>query len=360
MSDHFPAQNARGGEGPRSLRMTALIAVIIGVLALAAAAFVLSYPGIHALALQTGVSRSLARVYPLIIDAMLVVACAAVLSMRGAGLVSRVFAWLSLLVLLAAAALADALHATAARLPARPAAAVFAVLPWALVLIAFGLLIAMLRQARMRWLMSAGRGRAARRNGPAGQPGAVAGGESGTRWEASPDRQPAAQAGVPALPAAPGEAPARQLAGPEGTPDGPAQAGGTGVPGVREVPAARTALEAAGPGSREPGADAADAPSGRQHDGGTDLAVDAEPALDDPSSDETSPAVTLPRPWTSAEQRRDSAEDGDAGDDGDTAEDESESVGALSPAPTADEPAPEPGLPVFRRVRSLPIPPGEE
>jgi hypothetical protein len=88
--------------------------------------------------------------------------------------------------------------------------------------------------------------------------------------------------------------------------------------------------------------------------------VDAEPALDDPSSDETSPAVTLPRPWTSAEQRRDSAEDGDAGDDGDTAEDESESVGALSPAPTADEPAPEPGLPVFRRVRSLPIPPGEE
>jgi hypothetical protein len=73
-----------------------------------------------------------------------------VLSLRGAGLPSRSYAWLSLLVLLAAAAAADALHATGTRLPRRPTAATAAVIPWVLVLIGFGLLLCMLRQARLR------------------------------------------------------------------------------------------------------------------------------------------------------------------------------------------------------------------
>jgi len=58
------------------------------VILLAAAAFVLSYAGIHAVALSAGVSPRLAKLYPLIFDAMLVVACAAVLALRGAGLPS--------------------------------------------------------------------------------------------------------------------------------------------------------------------------------------------------------------------------------------------------------------------------------
>ncbi len=144
MSDHRPP------EGHPVLRGLGLWAVAAGVVVLAAAAFVLSYPGIHVVALQAGVSRPLARIYPVIFDAMLVIACAAVLSLRGAGLLSRCYAWLSLLVLLAAAAGADALHSVDVKLPHRAAAATAAIIPWALLLIGFGLLLAMLRHARLR------------------------------------------------------------------------------------------------------------------------------------------------------------------------------------------------------------------
>jgi hypothetical protein len=150
MNDESPARMSQPSDGHGGLRLLALAAVAAGVLLLAAAAFVLSYAGIHAVALSAGVSARLARIYPLIFDAMLVVACAAVLSLRGAGLPSRSYAWLSLLALLAAAAAADALHATGTRLPRRPAAAAVAVVPWVLVLIGFGLLLCMLRQARLR------------------------------------------------------------------------------------------------------------------------------------------------------------------------------------------------------------------
>lgn len=144
MSDHRP------GEGHPVLRGVALWAVAAGVIVLAAAAFVLSYPGIHAVARHAGVSQPLARFYPVIFDAMLVIACAAVLSLRGAGLISRCYAWLSLLVLLAAAAGADTLHSTATRLPHRQAEAAAAIIPWALLLIGFSLLLVMLRHARLR------------------------------------------------------------------------------------------------------------------------------------------------------------------------------------------------------------------
>jgi uncharacterized membrane protein SirB2 len=137
-------------ESRDGFRLLALVAVSVGLLLLAAAAFALSYSGVHAAALSAAVSPRLARLYPLIFDAMLVVAGAAVLSLRGAGLPSRCYAWLWLLVLLAAVAIADALHATNTRLPSRPASAAAAVIPWALVLIGFSLLLAMLRHARLR------------------------------------------------------------------------------------------------------------------------------------------------------------------------------------------------------------------
>jgi hypothetical protein len=132
------------------LRLLGLVAVTAGVLLLMAAAFVLSYTGIHAVALSAGVSPRFARIYPGIFDAMLVVACAAVLALRGAGLPSRCYAWLTMLVLLAAAAGADTLHATNTKLPHKPAAAAAAIIPWALVLLGFGLLLSMLRHARLR------------------------------------------------------------------------------------------------------------------------------------------------------------------------------------------------------------------
>jgi hypothetical protein len=150
MSNQPMAGASHPADSHGGLRLLALAAVAVGVILLAAAAFVLSYSGIHAVALSAGVSPRLARLYPLIFDAMLVVACSAVLALRTAGLPSRCYAWLSLLALLAAVAAADALNATGTKLPHRPTAAVIAVIPWALVLIGFGLLLAMLRHARKR------------------------------------------------------------------------------------------------------------------------------------------------------------------------------------------------------------------
>jgi hypothetical protein len=86
----------------------------------------------------------------LLIDAMLVVVLAAVLALRGAGLPSRLLAWTTLLAVLAAAAGADALHAAGHRLPDHVAEITAAVLPWVLVFLAFALLLAMLRHARLR------------------------------------------------------------------------------------------------------------------------------------------------------------------------------------------------------------------
>jgi hypothetical protein len=133
-----------------AFRAVGLAAVCIGVAALAAATFVLSYQGIRAVALQAGIEPRYARGYPLLIDAMLVIGLAAVLALRGAGVPSRMLAWLTLLIVLCAAAGADTLHATGRTLPHNAAVITAAVLPWALVLVAFVLLLAILRHARLR------------------------------------------------------------------------------------------------------------------------------------------------------------------------------------------------------------------
>jgi Protein of unknown function (DUF2637) len=226
MSDLPAAGAPQPTDGHGGLRVLALGAVALGVLLLAAAAFVLSYAGIHAVALSAGVSPRLARIYPLIFDAMLVVAGAAVLALRSAGLPSRGYAWLSMIALLATAAAADAVHATGARLPRRPAAATAAVLPWALVLIGFGLLLCLLRQARLRRAAVA-----------ATRPRLVPG----------PSGHVSVRRGVVSLPgpgAANGETPARPVPAPAAAPAGLA----------------------------------------------SDLAIDAEPGPDDPASDEADPA----------------------------------------------------------------------
>jgi uncharacterized protein DUF2637 len=130
------------------LRLVALGAVAAGVALLAAAAFVLSYEGIHQIALQAGVSPRLAKLYPLIFDVMLVIAAAAALSLRGASWWARFYAWASLLILLAAMAVGNAVHATGTTLPAQPTKVAVAIIPWVLLLMAFGLLLEMLRHFR--------------------------------------------------------------------------------------------------------------------------------------------------------------------------------------------------------------------
>lgn len=132
------------------VRMLVLAAVCLGVAAMAAAAFVLSYAGIHDVAIQAGISAQHARDYPVLIDVMLVITLLAVLGLRGAGLPSRILSWLALLCVLAAAAGADVLHATGRMLRHTVGAATAAALPWVLVFIAFVLLLALLRHASLR------------------------------------------------------------------------------------------------------------------------------------------------------------------------------------------------------------------
>jgi len=144
-----PVGRPPGSAGLHSkLRLAALAAVIAGVVLLATAAFVLSYEGIHQIALQAGVSPGLAKLYPLIFDAMLVIAAAAALALRGASWWARCYAWASLLILLVAVAAGNAVHATGTTLPAQPTKIAVAITPWVLLLMAFGLLLEMLRHFR--------------------------------------------------------------------------------------------------------------------------------------------------------------------------------------------------------------------
>lgn len=220
----------------RALRAAALTAVIAGVLVLAAAAFVLSYSGIHAIARQSGISAQLARGYPVIIDAMLVIAGAAVLALRGAGWPSRLFAWLVLLVLLAAVAGAGAVHSVNAAIPHRAAAAAAIVLPWFLLLVGFGLLLAMLRHFRLHRAAAA---RAAQPGQPApAQPGAV----------------PPGRPQLPAGPAAAAQAAPGQPTGP-GQPTAPGQQSGPGQAAGPGGPAGADDAGAAAPDAAYPGAD---------------------------------------------------------------------------------------------------------
>ena len=91
MSEQQPARRRSGG------RLLAHVAVVIGVLAVTAAVFVLSYNAVRDIALA-GVTASLARLYPAILDAVFVVACAAALTLRDARWWTRGYAWLSVLV----------------------------------------------------------------------------------------------------------------------------------------------------------------------------------------------------------------------------------------------------------------------
>jgi hypothetical protein len=191
MTEHPAGRANRSGDPAARLGLVALTAVIVGVLLLAAAAFLLSYSGIHHIALQAGVSPKLARFYPGIFDAMLVIASAAVLALRSAGWLTRVYVWLCLLALLAAVATGDAVHAMGVALPRQPSRAGVAITPWALVLLSFGLLLAMLRHARRS--RPGGRGQA--------RPQAQAGPDTQASQGLGPLLEPR-QGEPPALPAA--------------------------------------------------------------------------------------------------------------------------------------------------------------
>ncbi len=142
MNVHLPA--ARRGWPARLVNL----AVVIVVLALAAATFVLSYTGVHAIALQAGVSARLARIYPGVFDAVLVIACAAAVTLRDARWWARCYAWVTIILVVAVVGAADAVHAMNVALPRRQTEGVVAAAPWVLVLLGFSLMLTMLRQSR--------------------------------------------------------------------------------------------------------------------------------------------------------------------------------------------------------------------
>ena len=140
------------------------VVVAIVVLAVAAGMFVFSYPGVHAIARQGGVSGQLARFYPALFDAVLVIACVAAVMLRDARWWARCWAWLVAIVILGAIGTTDVLHAMSYGLRQRPTEGVVAAAPVAAVLLAFSLFLTMLRQSRPQ-PADAARGQA-----PAGDP----------------------------------------------------------------------------------------------------------------------------------------------------------------------------------------------
>ena len=184
MSDYPVTRGARPGDPHLRLRLAALTAVIIGVILVALAAFLLSYTGIHQIALQAGVSAGLARLYPLMFDAMLVITCSAVLATRTAGWGTKVYVWVCLLLVVGAVAVGDALYATGVHLTGQAARATIAVVPWVLLLLGFGVWLVMLRhwrRIRMAGAVNgaeAGRPAQADRNGHADRPVPVGAGRA--------------------------------------------------------------------------------------------------------------------------------------------------------------------------------------
>jgi uncharacterized protein DUF2637 len=144
MNVHFPA--------PRRKWPSLLVnlAVLVVVLALAAATFVLSYSGVHAIVLQAGVSARLARIYPGLFDAVFVIACVAAVMLRDARWWARLYAWLVIVLVVAVVGAADAVHAMNVALQHRTIEGVVAAAPWVLVLLGFSLMLTMLRQSRVQ------------------------------------------------------------------------------------------------------------------------------------------------------------------------------------------------------------------
>ena len=142
MTEQQPARRRNVG------RVLAHIAVVIGILAIAAAAFVLSYRAARDIGLAAGVPAVLARLYPGILDAVFLVACAAAVTLREARWWTRGYAWLSVLVTGALIGAADVYHAMSLQLPHKTAAGIVAALPLALAVLGFSLWLSMLRHGR--------------------------------------------------------------------------------------------------------------------------------------------------------------------------------------------------------------------
>jgi Protein of unknown function (DUF2637) len=313
-----PVNGNRPVPSRRGLRLATLIATGVCVLAIAAGAFAFSYPSVRNTALMAGVSPHLARFYPLLFDAVLIVACAAAVTLRG---VLRGYAWLTVLVIIGAIATADTVHALSITVPKRPLEATIAIAPWVVLLVGLSLLDAMIRRA--------------------------------------PGRRTAAASPIPANVRAPEDRP------PDSTPEQPA--GGVVVPlsmllhDSRAAPASRAQAAAGQPAAR---ASRARAATGQPAVGASQARVTASQArvtASEPAARGGPPETTASAPETTAGPLRTTA---DVAADGPV-----RPAVAGSPTPVPQTPPPEPDAPgdahagsadpvtQFDRMRSTPTPP---
>lgn len=120
----------------------------LGVAALAAGTFVLSYDDLRMLALRGGAARHWAFLYPGMLDGLVVVIILAILTARRSGWFSRALRWLLLVALIAGAGAASIQRAVKgyAALPDTWVNVGVAVAPWAILIIAVWLWVAMIKQ----------------------------------------------------------------------------------------------------------------------------------------------------------------------------------------------------------------------
>jgi hypothetical protein len=137
----------------------------IGVAALAAGTFVLSYADLRLLALRGGAARHWAFLYPGMLDGLVVVIILAIVTARRSGWFSRAVRWLLLVVLVAGAGAAGVQRAVKGYepLPDTWVNIGVAVAPWAILILAVWLWIAMIKHLRSL------RTRAARSGDPDGR-----------------------------------------------------------------------------------------------------------------------------------------------------------------------------------------------
>jgi hypothetical protein len=381
----LPAPGTPGQPGPvrNWPRRLANAAVAVAVIAVAGATFVLSYSGVRAVAITGGVSDHLARVYPGVFDAVLVIACVAAIMLRDARWWARAWAWLVVVVLLAAIGATDVVHAMGYTLRHRPTEGIVAAAPVAAVLLAFSLLLTLLRQSRTAGDATATR-RAAKRP-PDTLPAIAAG--TAPRLPAPPIALPAA-AGDPfrSEVAAAREEPAVGSA-PEPLPAPAAEALPEPSPETLAEPAAETLSEPLPESSPEPEREPqlGPEPEPEPEPPTVELPEVFEVPADTPHAPtEASPVVSSENRWPAASPRmapsaiRYASSAPDQPDYWD-ADDDRQFAGQVYPDPRAEEdPAtsgfdsdsddvpshgtasPVPHGPSFSRVRSTPTPPADE
>jgi hypothetical protein len=120
----------------------------LGVIALAAGTFVLSYDDLRLLALRGGAARRWAYLYPGMLDGLVVVIILAILTARRSGWFARSVRWLLLVVLIVGAGAASVQRAVKgyAALPDTWVNVGVAVAPWTILIIAVWLWISMIKQ----------------------------------------------------------------------------------------------------------------------------------------------------------------------------------------------------------------------